>query len=181
MWISSRSEKTNGPSGKIAVGYVASAHGVRGEVHIVPLTDFPERFFRMKSLELYAKGAHMRTLRVVRVRPGKGGLIVGSDVADRDEAESLVGSSVLIDPEERLPLPEGNFWVDDLIGLAVHDVGGNVLGVVKDLLLSGGNEIYEVEDAEGGLHYIPAVEAFIKDIDLAGGKIVVELIEGLWA
>ncbi|MDR2529516.1 MAG: ribosome maturation factor RimM [Synergistaceae bacterium] len=188
MWTSSRSEKVGGGSGnknktsdKIVVGYVASAHGVRGGIRIVPLTDFPDRFFRMKSLELYAEGARLCTLRVTRARAGsKGRVIVESDLLDRSEAERLVGASVLIDPEERVPLPEGSFWVDDLIGLAVHDSAGNILGVVKDLLSSGGNEIYEVKDVEGRLRYIPAVGEFVKNIDLAEGRIVVELMKGLW-
>ena len=167
---------------KISIGYVSAAHGVKGEVRIMPLTDFPERFGRMDVLNLYLNGAPVRSLNVLRVRrhESKGELIIESDVLDRNEAERLVGASVLIEPEERVPLPEGSFWVDDLIGLSVVDNEGKVLGVVENLLSSGGNEVYEIRDDDGKRHYIPAVGDFVKEIDKASGKMSVELIEGLW-
>jgi len=168
---------------KISIGYVSAAHGVKGEVRIVPLTDFPERFDGMEVLSLYLNGAPLRRLNVSRVRrhEGKGELIVESDVPNRNEAERLVGASVLIEPEDRVPLPEGSFWVDDLIGLSVVDKKeGKVLGVVEDLLSAGGNEVYEIRDENGKRHYIPAVGDFVKEIDLPSGKMSVELIEGLW-
>ena len=142
---------------KISIGYISAAHGIKGEVRVVPLTDFPERFAKMPSLDLYSKDSWVRRLHLKRVRghESKGELIIESDVPNRDEAQKLVGLSILIDQGERVPLPEGNFWVDDLIGLSVRD-------------------------EQGKLRYIPAVEEFIKYIDLTSGKITVELIEGLW-
>jgi 16S rRNA processing protein RimM len=172
----------DGGGEKILIGYVAAAHGVRGEVRIVPLTDFPERFGRMDTLNLYAEGVFARTLRVGRVREhgGKGELIVQGDIQNRDEAEKLVGLSVLIAPEERVALPDGTFWVDDLIGLRVLNTESALLGVVEDFIFSGGNEVYVVRDDRGELHYIPAVEEFVKNIDVPAKTITVRLIEGLW-
>jgi 16S rRNA processing protein RimM len=166
---------------KILIGYVSSAHGIKGEIQVVPLTDFPERFRRMNSLDLYSGDMFVRTLRITSVREYAGkGWILESELPDRNEAERCVGMSILIDSGERVPLPEGSFWVDDLIGLSVQDKEGNVLGAVEEFISSGGHEIYEIKDKEGKLHYIPAVENFVKDIDLDSKKIVVELIEGLW-
>jgi len=178
----SSKNKENSIKGKISIGYVSAAHGVKGEVRIVPLTDFPERFDRMDVLSLYLDGGLMRKLNVSRVRKheSKGELIIESDVSDRNEAERLVGASVLIEPEDRVPLPTGSFWIDDLIGLSVVDKEGRVLGVVEDLLSTGGRELYEIRDENGKRHYVPAVEDFVKEIDLASGRISVELIEGLW-
>jgi 16S rRNA processing protein RimM len=123
----------------------------------------------------------VRTLRVVQVREhgGKGELIVRSDISDRNEAERLAGLLVLIDPEERVVLPEGVFWVDDLIGLQVLDADGGVLGVVEDFI-SGANEVYVIRDEHGKSHYIPAVGEFVKSIDVSSEAITVKLIEGLW-
>ncbi|MDR2136984.1 MAG: ribosome maturation factor RimM [Synergistaceae bacterium] len=193
MWTSSRKNNPDEGEGdnlenaqeatdKITIGYVSSAHGVKGEVKVVPLTDFPERFQKMDTLDLYAGGVFVRTLRVTRMRKdaSKNEFIVASDISDRDEARKCAGMSILIDRQDRVPLPEGSFWVDDLLGLSVENEKGEVLGVVANLLSSGGNEIYEIEDEKGKFHYIPAVENFVKNIDLDAGKIVVELIEGLW-
>ncbi|MDR1648683.1 MAG: ribosome maturation factor RimM [Synergistaceae bacterium] len=182
MSISSKNENAFGNGGKTVVGYVAAAHGVKGEVRVVPLTDFPERFRRMDSLNLYADGVFVRTLHIERVREheSKCELIVKSDVSDRNEAEKLAGLSILVSPEERAALPEGVFWVDDLIGLRVADTEAGVLGVVEDFISSGGSEVYVVRDDQGKPHYIPAVEEFVKNIDIPSKTITVRLIEGLW-
>jgi len=168
--------------GKISIGYVSAAHGVKGEVRIMPLTDFPERFEHMDVLNLYLNAELVRSLKVLQIRKheGKGELIIESDMQDRNEAQLLVGASVLIEPEDRVPLPEGSFWVDDLLGLQVVDNEGKVLGVVENILSTGGKEVYEIKDENGKLHYVPAVEDFVKEIDISSGKIRVELIEGLW-
>ena len=168
--------------GKISIGYVSAAHGVKGEVRITPLTDFPERFDHMDTLSLYLNGALVRSLKVLRVRghEGKGELIIESDMQDRDEAQLLVGASVLIDPEDRVSLPEGSFWVDDLIGLQVVDNEGKILGVVDNIISTGGKDVYEIKDESGKQHYVPAVDDFVKEIDIPSGKIRIELIEGLW-
>jgi len=181
MSTSSKTDAFDEPPG-ISIGYVSAAHGVKGEVRIVPLTDFPERFAKMPSLNLYLNGSWLRTLYVKHVREhgSKNEWIIESDVSNRNEAEKLVGSSIMIDRDERVPLPEGNFWIDDLIGLTVQSKQGMALGVVEDFIDSGGSELYAIRDEQGKLHYIPAVEAFIKDIDLTSKKITVELIEGLW-
>jgi len=180
MSTSSRN-KNFGEVEKISIGYVSAAHGVRGEVCVTPLTDFPDRFDRMGFLDLYLNGALARRLCVTRVRhKNRGELIVESDVLDRNEAEKLVGALIQIDRKDRVPLPEGHFWVEDLIGLSVFDVAGNVLGVVEDLIPTGGSDVYAIKDEAGKLHYIPAAAEFVKDIDTDFGRIVVELIEGLW-
>ena len=148
---------------------------------MVPLTDFPERFQAMSTIALYRGGNVLRTLEVrgVRFDEGRNLLTLRTNLSTREEAEACVGASILIDQEERVELPRGSFWVDDLIGLAVEDLEGRPLGTVTDFL-TGANELYEIRDAAGGLHYIPAVRDFVRDIDLEGGRIKLSLIEGLW-
>ncbi len=178
MSISSRSEKIR----RILIGRVSSAHGLHGEINVVPLTDCPERFRAMESIPLYKEGRFLRSLRVKDVRFNAGGdtLTLKTELENRDEAEACVGSDILVEPEDRVPLPPDHFWVDDLIGLRVEDTEGRPLGVVTDLLSAGANELYEVRDPEGKLHYIPAVEEFVRVIDPEEGRIQVSLIEGLW-
>ncbi|MDR1742111.1 MAG: ribosome maturation factor RimM [Synergistaceae bacterium] len=172
---------TGGEAELVAIGYVASAHGVKGAVKVVPLTDFPERFRGMETLNLYKNGAFIRSLRVLRVRDADGCFIIESDALDRDEAEKLAGTSILIDKKERAALPDGSFWIDDLIGLNVVETeGGLVLGTVEDFVSGAGQELYAVRGRDGRLRYIPAVAEFVDKIDLAAGVLSVRLIDGLW-
>lgn len=186
MSISSRNDRVNStpalPEGKVVVGRVSSPHGLGGELSIVPLTDFPERFRAMDSVDLYRGDVLLRTLRVRRVRfnEGRDSLILESDLRDRDEAAALSGALILIDPEERVELPEGHFWIDDLIGLKVEDMEARPLGTVENVLAAGANETYEIRGFDGRMHYVPAVEEFVRDIDLELGRIRLSLIEGLW-
>ncbi|MBQ7263495.1 MAG: 16S rRNA processing protein RimM [Synergistaceae bacterium] len=168
------------PAKKVLIGRVSSAHGVQGEISVVPLTDFPERFQSMRSISLYRGGRllHEVELRGVRMGP-KGTLILRTDMEDRASAEACAGAEILIDPEERVSLPPGRFWVDDLIGSEVQDMEGRPLGTVTDII-PGANELYEVRDPSGSLHYVPAVEEIVREIELARGRIRVALIEGLW-
>ena len=168
------------PAKKVLIGRVSSAHGVQGEISVVPLTDFPERFHSMRSISLYREGRFLREVELRDVRMGpKGTVILRTGMEDRASAEACAGAEILIDPEERVALPPGRFWVDDLIGLEVQDMDGRPLGTVTDIIL-GANELYEVRDPSGALHYVPAVEEIVREIDLARGRIRVALIEGLW-
>ena len=114
MSTSSRSEGTSPggpPEGKVVIGRVSSPHGIRGELSIVPLTDFPERFQRMDTVDLYRGDVFLRTLEVRRIRfnEGRDTLILESDLRDRDEAKAVSGAQILIAAEDRVELPEGRF------------------------------------------------------------------------
>lgn len=186
MLTSSRSEDRHVSAAfpapaKVLIGRVSSAHGLRGEINVIPLTDFPERFQEMESISLYKEGRLLRRVKVLGIRSAGETLILRTDLGDRDAAEACVGTSILIDPSERVDLPPDSFWIDDLVGLkVVDDVEGRALGVVTNFLAAGANELYEVRDPAGKLHYIPAVSEFIRRIDVENGTLHVRLIEGLW-
>ena len=136
----------------------------------------------MKSIDLYRGGVFFRTLEVreVRANLGKNTLTLRTDLADRADAQACVGADILIDPEDRVELPPGRFWIDDLIGLRAEDAEGRHLGEVTSVLSAGAHDLYEVRDPDGKTHYIPAVPEFIQRIDLERGLISIALIEGLW-
>ncbi|NLL36769.1 MAG: 16S rRNA processing protein RimM [Fretibacterium sp.] len=182
MSTSSKSEpKSETPKGKVLIGRILSAHGTEGEFVLLPLTDFPGRFFSMDSLELYRGGDPLCSLKVLGLRENnKGAFIVDGGLGDRESAKELVGAHVVVNLQERVPLPEGHFWVDDLIGLRVETVEGLHLGTVTDFLSLGAHELYEVRDEMGKLHYIPAVSEFVQKLEPEAGRMVISLIEGLW-
>lgn len=169
---------------RITVGRVSGAHGVRGELRVLPLTDFPERFYKMKSLPLYRGEEEICLLPVssVRMLEGKGLFLIQSDeLKTRDEAEALKGALVSIDETERESLPEGHFWIDDLIGMEVFDEAeGTLLGKVRDVLRNGATDLYWIDGEDGKEHFVPAVEEFIAAIDGVQRRITIRLMEGLW-
>ncbi len=102
-------------------------------------------------------------------------LVKLQNVKDRNQAESLIGTSVYAPQSRRAPLADDEFFVEDLIGLPVIGEGGSEYGKIKAVLDQPANDVYETD--MGVL--VPAVKAFIKQVDIAGGKVVVFDIPGL--
>ncbi|HLF71194.1 MAG TPA: ribosome maturation factor RimM [Dehalococcoidia bacterium] len=161
------------PDAPIAVGRIVSAHGIRGEVKVEPLTDFPERFD--KGAELLLDGAPLR----IETSRWQEHLVVLklSGVASRGAAELLRGKRLMV-PEPRVLLEHGRYYQHEIVGLRVEDENGEHLGEVADVLATGANDVYVVRGERGEL-LLPAVEPVIKEVDVAGGRLVVELMPGL--
>jgi 16S rRNA processing protein RimM len=98
--------------------------------------------------------------------------------SDRARAEELIGGSLKI-PRERLkPAGPDRYYIADLIGLSVETAEGRRIGVVRDVLQTGANDVYVV-DVEGREVLVPAVDHVVKSIDLARGRLVIDLVDGL--
>jgi len=167
------------------IGRVVGVHALKGEFKVEPLTDYPERFFSMETMSLFKGDSYICSASIenVRIHEGKGlFLLKCREFNDPNEAESIVGCYICVPKEERAALREGEYWIDDLIGMSVIEVeSGNVLGKVKDIIRNGGNELYLVDGLDGKEHLIPVVDEFIKRIDERSRSIYVALINGLWS
>lgn len=165
----------------VSIGEVTAPHGVRGELRVLPLTDFPERFHDVKRLFLrrpHQQAAEERT--VERVRFHKQFVIVKFEGVDsRDEAETLRRALLQVPPDEVYPLPEGHYYVFEIVGLRVFDEDGRDIGVVKDVLFTGANDVYVVEAADGREILLPVVDEVVRHIDVSAGRIDVRLLPGL--
>lgn len=171
-------------SQKTVIGQVIGVHALAGEFKVKPLTDYPDRFFDMKTLSLYSGGDFVRSLTVNKVRCLEGHnkaafIFACKEILNINEAQLIVGCSLYVEEDEKIKLPEGEYWIDDLIGMSFVE-SGKMLGTVKDFVRSGGNELYIVEGTDGKERMIPAVGEFIKNIDIRSRTITVSLIEGLW-
>jgi 16S rRNA processing protein RimM len=139
----------------------------------------------MKTLSLY-RGENFickATVTNVRVVESKGLFIIKcKEFTDLDAAESISGCIIRVPKEERATLREGEYWIEDLIGMSViKNDTGELLGKVKDIIRSGGNELYLVDGEDGKEHLIPIVDEFINYIDERARQICVTLINGLWS
>jgi 16S rRNA processing protein RimM len=119
------------------------------------------------------------SVRLLAVRPHKSFRLLTLDgYASATAAESLVGAEVCIDTADLPPLRPDEVYHRDLIGLRVETVDGRPLGVVDGVLSTGGNDVCVVRDGAKE-HLIPLIADVVRQIDLAGGRLVIEPIPGL--
>lgn len=163
----------------LAIGRVVKAHGVRGEISVAVLTDFPERFDTTERVylgnEFEAEAYQLKKFRWHK----KNVLLTLDGIDDRDQAERLRGLFVQIPIEDVAPLPEGDFYVYELIGLQIVSTDNQVLGTLINILETGANDVYVVETPDKSQILLPAIPDVVREIDADAGKITVELIDGL--
>lgn len=152
---------------RLAVGRIVSAHGVRGEVRIVPVD--PEADLTGREVEAPGLGS----FEVVRQRTHPRGRILAlRGVSDRDAAERLIGVELAAESETAPALPDGRFYVHDLIGLTVYDESGQELGRITEVEEKPANDVW-IARGPAGTYLIPAVHAAVLQIDLRDGRITV--------
>lgn len=168
----------------VVIGKIVNTHAVKGELRVLPLTDFPERFFLCKPVYV---GEKKECLEIESARWHKNIIIVKlMKINDLDSAQTLKDKFVYTTLKEVMPLPEGNFYVFDIVGLTVFDTDDCFLGVVKDVLQTGSNDVYVVEKEmlfEENLKkkknkkiqtlLVPALRTVVKSIDLSSKKIII--------
>lgn len=158
----------------MAVGFVRALFGLRGELAVEVLTDFPERF--RPGARLFVRG---REFEVYNARSHRSGLLIELlGVQSRLQAERLCGCLIEVPEEELAPLGEGEFYRFQIVGLAVFDREGQPLGRVAEVLETGANDVYIVRD-DGGDLLVPAIDSVVLEVDVPAGRMVVDLPEGL--
>ncbi|MGQ0466644.1 MAG: ribosome maturation factor RimM [Sporichthyaceae bacterium] len=165
---------------ELVVGRIGRPHGVRGEVTVEVRTDSPEQRF--------APGGRLRTdpaaagpLVVEAVRWHSGRLLLGFEgVGDRDGAEALRNVLLVIDvPDDERPEDADEYYDHQLVGLAVHTVGGAVVGIVQQVLHLPSQDLLAIRGPEGAEVLVPFVTAFVPEVDLAAGVIRIDPPPGL--
>ena len=158
---------------RIVIGRVGAAHGIRGELRIIPLTDFPERFATLREVMVGDELLHIES-----VKPqGKNFLMRFREYAVREDAQKLTGRLLTVARAEAAPLDEGEYYVFDIVGLTVYDEEDNELGTVENVLRTGSNDVYAVRTEDGRELLVPALRAVVLQIDLNAGRMTVRLPE----
>jgi 16S rRNA processing protein RimM len=154
----------------ILVGRVAGAFGVKGEVRITTYTAEPTALLDYKDLKR-EDGSPALTL--TSGRPAKGGLVVrAAEVETREEAEALRGLKLFV-PRDILPEPdEDEFYVTDLIGLAVETPDREPLGRIRQVQDFGAGDLLEVQPEAGPSWWLPFTKEAVPEMRLAEGKVV---------
>lgn len=162
----------------LAVGRVSRAHGLKGEVSMEIMTDFPERF---ETAEWFYIGNEQEAApyRLESYRWHQQKLLLTlAGVTNRAEAEQLTGQFVQIPVEEAMPLEDGNFYLFQLIGLEAVTTTHERLGCVTNILETGANDVLVIQNDEREV-LLPDIPDVVKSIDLERKLIIVELIDGL--
>jgi len=163
----------------VAIGKVVKSQGTRGEVRVLPLTDFPHRFDDLK--EAYLTGGNKECLKVCleKVRHQRGMIIIKfRGVETRGESQALVGKMLQLERKDLIPLKESSYYIFQIVGLKVVTEEGNLIGEVEEVLKFPGQDIYLVKGEEYET-WIPAVKEIVRQIDLEGRKMVIRPIPGL--
>jgi 16S rRNA processing protein RimM len=154
----------------ILVGRVAGAFGVKGELRLTAYTDDPEALARYRDLKR-ADGSPALTLTGGRAQ--KGALIArAEEVATREGAEALRGLELYL-PRAALPAPdEDEFYLADLIGLAVVTPAGEALGRIKSVQNFGAGDLLEIAPERGPSWWLPFTREAVPEVKLAEGLVV---------
>jgi len=169
---------------RVQIGIIVGAHGIKGAIRVSPTTDYPERFRNMKMLvaEHLSKPPVTLEVREVKFHDGKRQVLVTAEgVDDRDAADALKGRVITVARDERVELPEGEYWIDSLIGLdVIDDNSGEHLGKLEDVMSTGGHDLYLIRADDGSQKLIPAIEDVIRNIAPEEGVMRINVLEGLW-
>jgi 16S rRNA processing protein RimM len=161
------------------IGKIVNAHGIKGELRVLPLTDFPERFFTMDQV-LVNRDGKLDTYKIQSVREARNLLLIKfAGIEDMNSALLLKNALLQVTQDQLTKLPEHTYFVHQLEGLEVFTVEGTNLGKIHQVLTTGANDVWVVQDAAAQEILIPAIKQVIKAVDIAGGQVVVELLEGL--
>ena len=167
------------PDEYLLVGEVVAPFGIRGQIKVKSYTDNVEHL-RRRIRTVYL-GPNRQSYPLKAVLEHKPGLLILSlgGVTKREQAEDMRRFEVAILEREAAPLAEGEYFIHQLYGLAVVDEDGTEIGTVREVLETGASEVLVVARAGQPDGLIPMIHDVVRELDIAGGRIVVHLLEGL--
>jgi 16S rRNA processing protein RimM len=164
----------------ITIGKAVKPFGVRGELKIEPLTDFPERFTDLRSVHLISPSGEALVCAVKSVRHvGNRPVLAFEGYETPEKAKALNGWFLKVPEEETVPLPEGVYYRFELVGMEVFSEAGERLGRITDVFETGGNDVYIMKREGKSEVYLPAVKEIVRQIDREKKRMTIRVIDGL--
>lgn len=163
------------------VGKVVNTHGIRGELKIMPLTDFPEvRFAKNAELYLFTPDNHPVLVHVESARLHKNMYIVRlKEYGNINEVEKFKGSIAKVSKENLAELEENEYYFHQIVGCTVVTEEGENLGTISEILTPGANDVWVVKTAAGKEILLPVIDDVVLDVDVNEKLVKVHLMEGL--
>lgn len=161
------------------VGNIVNTQGIKGEMRIMPTVDDVMRFKLLKKVYVERKGV-IKEYDVENVRFHKQFVLLKlKGIDDMTAAEAFKGSIVKITEDMAIPCEEDEYYIRDLYDMKVLTEDGTELGILKDVLFTGANDVYVVSPREGKDILIPAIKDCILNVDVENKVMTVRLLEGL--
>lgn len=176
----------------LQVGAITTTHGVRGEVKVFPMTDDANRFKKLKKV-LLDTGKGCRELEIAQVKFFKNLVILKFKGIDNiNEVEKYKGCALYVTREDAVKCEKDEYFIADLIGIAVETEQKEPLGELVDVIQTGANDVYVVRVAKDSPYVdrvadkgkellLPAIRECICGVDMQAGKMQVHLMPGLLA
>lgn len=163
----------------LRIGVVTTTHGIRGEVKVFPTTDDVRRYDKCDEVILLTKKGNL-TLHVQSVKYFKNIVIVKFKEFDNiNDVEGFRQCDLMVTRENALPLEEGSYYLCDVIGAKVQEEDGTLVGVVKDVIETGANPVFEIRTEEGRNVLFPVIPQCIKNVDVEKGVVTAHIMDGL--
>lgn len=162
----------------ITIGEISKPHKQNGAVKTLILSDFPERFLELERVFL-EKGSEIKRVFVEDVQFHKNFAIIKfKEINTYEDAQKLAGFFLKLPEEEAVELPEGHYYIYQLLGMEVFTDTDEYLGQLVDIITTGSNDIYVVHQGKKEI-LLPATHEVVKVIDLNQGRMIVHLLDGL--
>ncbi len=161
------------------VGVISNTHGVKGELKVFPTTDDVTRFKSLKNIRLVGNKKELE-VEIENVRFFKNMAII--KLADYDDINDVIGfkgMDIIIDRQDAVKLKENEYFISDIIGARVRLEDERELGTVKNVIMTGANEVFEIESDIYGSVLVPSIKDCIKKLDVKNGLLVVSLLDGM--
>lgn len=161
----------------LEIGQIVAVHGIKGEVKVMPWCDSPQFLCGFKTL--YSKDGAVK-YKIENARVHKNMALLKLEGVDSPEAAHALRSKILYMDRADAKLPEGSYFIADLIGLFVYDEQKKLYGKIRDVIKTGANDVYEIENDNKKLYYIPAIPSVVLSTDIEEGKMIIYPMEGLF-
>ena len=167
------------PPEYIVIGVIERAHGVRGELKVKPITDFPSRFKQLKTILIECSGSPDKKFEISHATlKGQSVYLLLEGIESREQARALRGGYLKIPREQVLPLADDEFYHFEVIGFEIITNTGQKLGLVEEVMSFPANDVLLVKNPQRE-YLIPVIKSVVKKIDRAAGQITIEVIDGL--
>ena len=162
----------------IETGKIVGTHGLHGELRVSPWCDSPQ--FLQKFRTLYLNGGET-PVHIASSRVHKEQLLIQLEGVDTIEKADQLRNELLFLDRDEVKLPEGRYFMQDLIGLDVYDADTFIYyGILTEVMQTGANDVYEVTAQDKKTYLIPAVPSVVLKIDMEKQKVLIRPVKGIF-